>query len=152
MQSESAQGYDSIGYELSKPALRAKMEADMVAISRGTRERADVVRDAIDMYRQVFRRVAAEANKLDASVARYFSDAPPPAVLGEQAAFSRCACGGAMALRSVAAAGAREPSRLLHCGACGAEHNLPRRCVRLCRAPSLSQRRRRAANTEPTFS
>jgi DNA topoisomerase-3 len=50
------EGYDQVGLEfsLTKPRLRATLEADLTAICAGLKTKAGVVREAISMYRQAY--------------------------------------------------------------------------------------------------
>ncbi|CAM9932316.1 unnamed protein product, partial [Phaeothamnion confervicola] len=90
------EGYDDMGFQMSKPALRASMEQDCDKISRGEADRAQVVRRCIDTMRRVFCTVIEQATKLDAAVSARF------APLGAVGGASRMAPGGA----SFAACGA----------------------------------------------
>lgn len=63
-------GYVSMGLELSKPRLRAALERDLQAICDGRRTAADVLRDQIQNYRQVFVRTKDTFNVLILDVKR----------------------------------------------------------------------------------
>lgn len=67
------EGYDGLGfqYSLSKPFLRAKMEADMKQICEGGKSKEEVVREGIDMYRAVFERANENIGRLEAALAKY---------------------------------------------------------------------------------
>ncbi|XP_063235537.1 DNA topoisomerase 3-alpha isoform X2 [Bacillus rossius redtenbacheri] len=68
------EGYDSMGFPMSKPNLRAELEADLKRICEGAKDPAAVLREQIDKYRDVFRMALAEAAKLDAALARYLQE------------------------------------------------------------------------------
>ncbi|KAL0479079.1 DNA topoisomerase IA, partial [Acrasis kona] len=118
------QGYDAIGYDLAKPNLRAKMESDMMCISRGEMTRDAVLRSNLEMYKNVFLQVSRKANILDNYVAKFFrpfGDDGQPAQL-VQARFSRCgACGQMMDLKSQG-----DTNRVLVCDRCDKRHIVPR--------------------------
>lgn len=56
-------GYDSMGYEMSKPDLRAELEADLKLICEGKKDKSVVLRQQIQKYKQVFIEAVAKANK-----------------------------------------------------------------------------------------
>eukprot|EP00019_Armaparvus_languidus_P011055 CAMPEP_0168587318 /NCGR_PEP_ID=MMETSP0420-20121227/4809_1 /TAXON_ID=498008 /ORGANISM="Pessonella sp." /LENGTH=639 /DNA_ID=CAMNT_0008622579 /DNA_START=211 /DNA_END=2128 /DNA_ORIENTATION=+ len=121
-------GYDRIGYELSKPNLRAKMEADMVEIARGTKAKDD--RDTIAMYQEVFEKVLSEAGKLDAAFGSFFELAASAKVATTKPNFSKCGCGSDMTLTQYEA-GPRDKgvgNRELKCNdaSCGKKYTVPR--------------------------
>ncbi|XP_022093607.1 DNA topoisomerase 3-alpha-like [Acanthaster planci] len=70
------EGYDSMGYELSKPDLRAELEADLKKICEGVKDPDIVLREQIEKYRQVFIEAAANANMLDVALSGYFGQQP----------------------------------------------------------------------------
>ncbi|CAF1452102.1 unnamed protein product, partial [Adineta steineri] len=76
------EGYDKMGHALSKPYLRAELESQLKAICEGRADPAEVLRDQIDKYRQVFIVTAAQIQKLDDSMSKYFgapgTNPPPP--------------------------------------------------------------------------
>ena len=47
-------GYDSMGYEMSKPDLRAELEADLKLICEGKKDKFQVLRQQVQKYKQVF--------------------------------------------------------------------------------------------------
>lgn len=73
------EGYDSMGYEMSKPDLRAELEADLKLISEGKKDKFVVLRQQIQKYKQVFIEAVAKANKLDDALSQYFGEAVQPA-------------------------------------------------------------------------
>uniref|UniRef100_A0A8C9M5J8 DNA topoisomerase n=1 Tax=Panthera tigris altaica TaxID=74533 RepID=A0A8C9M5J8_PANTA len=48
------EGYDSMGYEMSKPNLRAELEADLKLICEGKKDKLVVLRQQVQKYKQVF--------------------------------------------------------------------------------------------------
>ncbi|NXJ60898.1 TOP3A topoisomerase, partial [Rostratula benghalensis] len=68
-------GYDSMGYEMSKPDLRAELEADLKLICEGKKDKAAVLQQQVQKYKQVFIEAVARANKLDQALAQYFGEA-----------------------------------------------------------------------------
>ncbi|XP_043945526.1 DNA topoisomerase 3-alpha isoform X2 [Protopterus annectens] len=68
------EGYDSMGYEMSKPNLRAELEADLKLICEGRKDKFDVLRQQIQKYKQVFIEAVRKAKKLDEALAQYFGE------------------------------------------------------------------------------
>ncbi|XP_058013466.1 DNA topoisomerase 3-alpha isoform X2 [Ahaetulla prasina] len=68
------EGYDSMGYEMSKPDLRAELENDLKLICEGKRDKSVVLREQIQKYKQVFVAAVAKAKKLDEALAQYFGE------------------------------------------------------------------------------
>lgn len=56
-------GYDSMGYEMSKPDLRAELEADLKLICEGKKDKWVVLRQQVQKYKQVFIEAVAKAKK-----------------------------------------------------------------------------------------
>lgn len=56
-------GYDSMGYEMSKPDLRAELEADLKLICEGKKDKSAVLQQQVQKYKQVFIEAVARANK-----------------------------------------------------------------------------------------
>ncbi|XP_035195608.1 DNA topoisomerase 3-alpha [Oxyura jamaicensis] len=69
------EGYDSMGYEMSKPDLRAELEADLKLICEGKKDKSVVLQQQVQKYKQVFIEAVARANKLDQALAQYFGEA-----------------------------------------------------------------------------
>jgi DNA topoisomerase-3 len=57
-------GYDEIGYEMSKPHLRAALERDLKAICEGNKIPRDVLKNQIEQYEKVFVHSMRNKNKL----------------------------------------------------------------------------------------
>ncbi|XP_006774024.1 PREDICTED: DNA topoisomerase 3-alpha [Myotis davidii] len=68
------EGYDSMGYEMSKPDLRAELEADLKLICEGRKDKSVVLRQQIQKYRTVFTEAVAKAKKLDEALSQYFGE------------------------------------------------------------------------------
>ncbi|CAK1547296.1 unnamed protein product [Leptosia nina] len=70
------EGYDAMGLNISKPHLRAQLEADLKAISEGRKQPQVVLAEQIAKYKEVYLTVTAEANKIDGALAERFSERP----------------------------------------------------------------------------
>jgi DNA topoisomerase III len=68
------EAYNSMGYQLTKPNLRAAMEADCHKIARGELTKEHVIRGCITKMRECFIAVNQEAHKLDSAVSKYFNE------------------------------------------------------------------------------
>ncbi|ELV14017.1 DNA topoisomerase 3-alpha [Tupaia chinensis] len=68
------EGYDSMGYEMSKPDLRAELEADLKLICEGKKDKHVVLRQQVQKYKQVFTEAVAKAKKLDEALSQYFGE------------------------------------------------------------------------------
>ncbi|XP_063791016.1 DNA topoisomerase 3-alpha [Pseudophryne corroboree] len=69
------EGYDSMGFEMSKPDLRAELEADLKLICEGKKDKFTVLRQQVQKYKQVFIEAVAKATKLDEALSQYFGQA-----------------------------------------------------------------------------
>uniref|UniRef100_H2Z239 DNA topoisomerase n=1 Tax=Ciona savignyi TaxID=51511 RepID=H2Z239_CIOSA len=69
------EGYDLMGYAMSRPELRAELEADLRRICDGTANKNDVLQRHISTYRSVFQEAIQKADKLDEALSAYFGDA-----------------------------------------------------------------------------
>ena len=67
------EGYNSMGYQLNKPQLRAVIESDCQKVAKGEASRQEVVQKCLGSMRECFVVCQREAGKLDASVRKYFS-------------------------------------------------------------------------------
>ena len=65
------EGYDSMGFQMSKPNLRSELEADLKAICEGTKNPDTVLQEQIQKYRLVFELATAQVEKLEAACATY---------------------------------------------------------------------------------
>lgn len=52
-----------MGYEMSKPDLRAELENDLKLICEGKKDKSVVLREQIQKYKQVFVAAVAKAKK-----------------------------------------------------------------------------------------
>ncbi|XP_004713017.1 DNA topoisomerase 3-alpha isoform X1 [Echinops telfairi] len=68
------EGYDSMGYQMSKPDLRAELEADLKLICEGKKDKSVVLRQQVQKYKQVFIEAVAKAKKLDEALSQYFGE------------------------------------------------------------------------------
>lgn len=66
------EAYDSMGFELSKPNLRAKTESEMTEISRGTRSKDEMVQTNLQMYEFILRDVTKKKDIMEKVVGKYF--------------------------------------------------------------------------------
>lgn len=73
-------GYDSMGFAMSKPNLRAELEADLQRIADGTRNAGEVLAEQLRNYRAVFERALEQASKIDVALSQYLGEARQPAV------------------------------------------------------------------------
>ncbi|PVD39556.1 hypothetical protein C0Q70_02191 [Pomacea canaliculata] len=69
------EGYDQMGYEMSKPHLRAELEADLKAISEGRKQKNDVLVQQVQKYKDVFIEACRQALKLDEALSQYLGQA-----------------------------------------------------------------------------
>ncbi|XP_012256009.2 DNA topoisomerase 3-alpha [Athalia rosae] len=69
-------GYDSMGFHMSKPHLRAGLENDLKLICDGVKLPADVLKDQISRYKAVFVTTLQKANLIDNALAHYLDEAP----------------------------------------------------------------------------
>lgn len=70
------EGYDAMGLNISKPHLRAQLEADLKAISEGRKDPKLVLAEQVAKYKEVYITITAEANKIDSALAERFSERP----------------------------------------------------------------------------
>lgn len=64
-----------MGYEMSKPDLRAELEADLKLICEGKKDKLVVLHQQVQKYKQVFIEAVAKARKLDEALSQYFGAA-----------------------------------------------------------------------------
>lgn len=69
------EGYDSMGFEMSKPYLRAQLEADLQNICEGRRRPDDVLKEQVRTYKEVFIETTDKVTQLDQALARLLTDA-----------------------------------------------------------------------------
>ncbi|KAL5473608.1 hypothetical protein EMCRGX_G028112 [Ephydatia muelleri] len=73
------EGYDSMGFALSKPHLRAELEADLKRICDGVKVKEEVIQVTLDKYKDVFLNASQQAHKLDEALSKYFGISQPVA-------------------------------------------------------------------------
>ena len=66
-------GYDAMGFEMSKPHLRAELEADLKRICEGTKDPDVVLGEQIAKYKRVFDLAQAQVEKIEAACAKYLN-------------------------------------------------------------------------------
>ncbi|KAM6914565.1 LOW QUALITY PROTEIN: DNA topoisomerase 3-alpha [Lycodopsis pacificus] len=69
------EGYNSMGYEMSKPNLRAELEADLKLVSEGRKDKLSVLQNHIQKYKTVFIESVRKAKKLDEALSLYLGAA-----------------------------------------------------------------------------
>lgn len=69
------EGYNSMGYEMSKPNLRAELEADLKLVSEGRKDKHTVLQHYIQKYKAVFIESVRKAKKLDEALSPYLGEA-----------------------------------------------------------------------------
>ncbi|XP_061568007.1 DNA topoisomerase 3-alpha [Cololabis saira] len=69
------EGYNSMGYEMSKPNLRAELEADLKLVSEGRKDKRSVLQHHIQKYKTVFIESVRKAKKLDEALSPYLGAA-----------------------------------------------------------------------------
>jgi len=127
------EGYNSMGYQLNKPALRAKMERDCNEIAAGRKTKVRVVADTLKTMKDCFQVVQNEVQKLDAAMARHYPLAGQNATTVNPS-FSKCAAGHSMQLKEIVIVGGanlaqqgQQPRRnmMLFCATCNESLKLP---------------------------
>lgn len=78
------EGYNSMGYEMSKPNLRAELEADLKLVSEGRKDKQSVLQHHIQKYKTVFIESARKAKKLDEALSPYLGAAQQITEVEEQ--------------------------------------------------------------------
>ncbi|WKY00951.1 hypothetical protein Q1695_015171 [Nippostrongylus brasiliensis] len=74
-------GYDAMGYAMSKPQLRADLERQLQAICAGERTKQEVLREQLEKYRRIFVQTEAKINLVSEALSRYInSNATLPSV------------------------------------------------------------------------
>lgn len=64
------EGYDAIDLPLAQPKLRAALERDLKLICSGQRDPADVLKEQIKIYKDVFKIINEKVKKLDEMLAK----------------------------------------------------------------------------------
>ncbi|XP_062914842.1 DNA topoisomerase 3-alpha isoform X1 [Mobula hypostoma] len=68
------EGYDSMGYEMSKPDLRAELEANLKLVCEGRKDKFSVLQEYVQKYKQVFIEAVTKAKKLDEALSHYLGE------------------------------------------------------------------------------
>ncbi|XP_012057921.1 PREDICTED: DNA topoisomerase 3-alpha-like [Atta cephalotes] len=69
-------GYDNMGFQMSKPHLRADLEKDLQLICESKKNPNEVLQNQINKYREVFQVAIERANLIDDSLAHYLNERP----------------------------------------------------------------------------
>ncbi|XP_040569735.1 DNA topoisomerase 3-alpha isoform X2 [Lepeophtheirus salmonis] len=69
-------GYDAMGFEMSKPHLRSSLEADLKAICEGTKIPEVVLQEQINNYKNVFEIAVQHVQKIDEACIKYLNESP----------------------------------------------------------------------------
>ncbi|XP_003738893.2 DNA topoisomerase 3-alpha [Galendromus occidentalis] len=65
------EGYDDMGFEMSKPRLRASLENDLMDICEGRKNHQEVLENQIQIYRRTFLNTLQQLNKLSDAMGKY---------------------------------------------------------------------------------
>jgi DNA topoisomerase-3 len=116
------EGYRAIGYSLDEPALRAAQEQDVARVARGDLSKQEAVDSCMATMREAFETCLQQAFKLDQAVGQRFNHIGMGGNADlVQANFSRCGCGGDLALKNRNGAGNQDVrQRFLQCSECDA--------------------------------
>ena len=71
-----AEGYDSMGIAMSKPAMRAGLETDLQKICDGVKTKDEVLREQSEKYRQIFDIAQANVRNLDMAAQHFLEEDP----------------------------------------------------------------------------
>lgn len=63
------EGYDSVELQLAYPELRAGLESALQQICTGHRNPNDVLKEQVAIYKDVYRKISARVQAMDASLA-----------------------------------------------------------------------------------
>ncbi|XP_076633672.1 topoisomerase 3-alpha [Colletes latitarsis] len=69
-------GYDNMGFQMSKPNLRADLEKDLKLICDRQKDPKEVLQTQINKYRDVFKVATERANLIDNALADYLNEQP----------------------------------------------------------------------------
>lgn len=69
-------GYDNMGFQMSKPGLRAELERDLKLICEQRKNAKEVLENQINKYRDLFKISMERANLIDNALADYFDEQP----------------------------------------------------------------------------
>ena len=65
------EGYDAMGFAMSKPNLRAELESDLKCICEGRKDPETVLRNQISRYKDVFERATRQVEKIEEACLKY---------------------------------------------------------------------------------
>ncbi|CAH1389834.1 unnamed protein product [Nezara viridula] len=68
------EGYDTMGFAMSKPHLRAELEADLKRICEGTKQSNIVLQEQVNKYKVLFQKAKEQVNKIDAAMSKYMGE------------------------------------------------------------------------------
>ncbi|RNA12480.1 DNA topoisomerase 3-alpha isoform X1 [Brachionus plicatilis] len=96
------EGYDSMGYAMSKPKLRSELEKDLQEICSGKKNKDQVLEAQIKAYEECFNDAKANVEKLDQALSKYYGR---PALFVEDTSnifpsILECSCKSNMVLRT----------------------------------------------------
>lgn len=66
------EGFNSMGYQLNKPMLRAQMEYDCSRVAKGELNKTEMLRNCLTTMKGVFRTCVKDAHILDVAMRKYF--------------------------------------------------------------------------------
>ncbi|XP_033340128.2 topoisomerase 3-alpha isoform X4 [Megalopta genalis] len=69
-------GYDNMGFQMSKPHLRADLEKNLKLICERQKNPNDILQSQINKYRDVFKIALERANLIDSALADYLGEQP----------------------------------------------------------------------------
>lgn len=94
------EGYDAMGFEMSKPYLRAELESDLKRICLGQKQKDVVLQQQIQKYHEVFEKTCEHVMQLDQALSNYFGqptelaeDPIPAQVMSSDPVFACYICG-----------------------------------------------------------
>lgn len=69
------EGYDALGFEFSKPHLRAELESDLKLICEGRKDKDEVLQEQLRKYKELFVVSLQQAQRIDTEMAKYLGEA-----------------------------------------------------------------------------
>lgn len=127
------EGYNSMGYQLNKPQLRAAIEADCQRVARGEMQKEDAIAKSINLMKNCFENCVKEVHKLDRAMEKYFTSlGAGPAnrydiIHRNLSTCGKCHEGMELRVERAAAVPGRDKNRFLFCRHCKCAYNLPPR-------------------------
>eukprot|EP00606_Chrysophyceae_sp_TOSAG23-5_P001450 GSChrysophyteH2.ASY1.ANO1.1140.1 assembled CDS len=122
------EAYKDMGYNLTKPTLRAAMERDCQSIARGQMQKEIMVQNCLNHMKDTFRKVSEAAGILDRVIAKHFGridmkDKNDWKIY--RANFSKCKCGQFMKLLIGVDNTTSKDKRVLYCEPCEGFYFVP---------------------------